>query len=88
MNAALFAGFGSVASFKTQVSRTMRKVRAGHAQRVFPPLALHETDGLRLAQAPAFVLFPDFGKTRRKLQLDQLSANNGADIHVLNLARA
>jgi hypothetical protein len=55
---------------------------------VFSPLALHETDDLRLAHPPALVLFPGFGETGRKLQLDQLSANDGADIHAWDLACA
>ncbi len=82
MKAALFAGVGSVASFKTQVSSTRRKVWIGCAQGVLAAFALDKADGLRLAHAPALVLFPSFGQAGRKLQLDQFSAHDGADIHV------
>src|ERR1035437_3626504 len=81
MTAALLAGLGSVASFSTQVSSTTRKVGAGLAQGVFAPLGFHKTDGFRLAHAPPLVLFPGGGKAGRKLQLDQLSADDGAYVH-------
>ncbi len=85
MNAALFAGFGSVASFKMQVSRTMRKVGSCLAQDMFAPFALHKADGFRLVHSPALVLLPSFGKAGRELQFDQLSADDGVDIHAMNL---
>src|SRR5665213_3116763 len=81
MPAALFPGLGSVASFSTQVSSTSRKVGAGLAQGVFPPLGFHKTDGFRLAHVPPLVLFPGGGKAGRELQLDQLSTDDGIYIH-------
>jgi hypothetical protein len=51
------------------------------AQGVFAPLGFHKTDGFRLAHAPSLVLFPGGGKAGRKLQLDQLSADDGAYVH-------
>jgi len=51
------------------------------AQGVFAPLVFHKTDGFRLAHAPPLVLFPGGGKAGRELQLDQLSADDGAYIH-------
>jgi hypothetical protein len=86
--AALFPGLGSVASFSTQVSRMRRKVRAGLAQGVFAPLGFHKTDSFRFAHAPPLVLFPGGGQTRRELQLDQLSADDGTYIHGRKINRA
>ncbi len=70
MTADLFPGFGSVVSFRTQVSRTMRKVGAGLAQSVFAPFMFYKTDSFRFAHVPSLVLFPSFGKAGRELQLD------------------
>jgi hypothetical protein len=51
------------------------------AQGVFAPLGFHKTDGFRLAHVPPLVLFPGGGQAGRELQLDQLSADDGAYIH-------
>ena len=88
MTADLFPGFGSVASFRTQVSRTMRKVGASLAQSVFAPFMFYKTDSFRFAHAPSLVLFPSFGKAGREFQLDQLSTDDGTDIHGRKINRA
>jgi hypothetical protein len=48
---------------------------------MFAPLGFHKTDSFRLAHAPPLVLFPSGGQAGRELQLDQLPADNGIDIH-------
>jgi hypothetical protein len=52
------AGSGSVASFRTQVSRTIFKVRLGGPQRVLAPSTLDELNRLLISHALAAVTSP------------------------------
>jgi hypothetical protein len=52
------AGSGSVASFRTQVSRTIFKVRLGGPQRVRAPPTLDELNRLLISHALATVASP------------------------------
>jgi hypothetical protein len=48
----------------------------------------YKTDCFRFAHAPSLVLLPSFGKAGRELQLDQLSTDDGTDIHGRKINRA
>jgi len=48
---------------------------------VFAAFAFHEANGLRLAHAAAFVLFPSCGQAGREFQPNRFSTHDGAHSH-------
>jgi len=68
MTADLLTGFGSVASFRTQVSRVTFKIGLRRAEGVLPSLALDEFDRLLFSHGLATILSPRLGQARRQLE--------------------
>ena len=85
MAADLLAGFGSVASFSTQVSRTTFKVGLGSADSVFAAFVFDEPNGLFLGHGASLVVPPCLRETGRQLQAHYFSIHYGVDCHVLTL---
>jgi hypothetical protein len=72
---------GKVASFRMQVSRTTRKVRPGTPQRSCASLGFDERYRLRVGHGFAPVLAVRSRQRGRKLEPDNLAANEGSRIH-------
>ena len=68
MTADLLTGFGSVASFRTQVSRVTFKVGLGGAKGALASLALDELDRLLLGHGFAAIPSPRLSQPRRQLE--------------------
>ena len=85
INAAELAGLGSVASFKTQVSRTSFKVRFRTAQRDFAPLGLDKGNGFLVSHGFSGIAFLRRRQRRRQPETDDLAANYGCAKHIAKL---
>lgn len=85
MTADLLAGFGSVASFRTQVSRVTFKVGFGGAEGVLASLALDELDRLLFGHCLAAILSPCLRQARRQLQPHDLPIHDCFDSHDVTL---
>ena len=81
ISAAGFTGEGKVASLRTQVSRTTRKVEFGPPQRQCAALALDELDSFSLRHRLARVGAMRARQFGRQPEANQISADNGFRKH-------
>lgn len=84
ISAAALGAAGSVASFKTQVSRTTLKIWPCPLQGALAPFGLYKCDRFLVTQALPLILPVSACQSRRKFETDHFSIHDGGCMHGRN----